>query len=73
MNKIANWLREASSSDDVEKIVTRCHVAAGEIERLEIKIADILREHDEFKQHVALLKARNALTVREQILERIKR
>ena len=35
MNKIANWLREVSTSDDVEKIISRCNVAAGEIERLE--------------------------------------
>jgi len=38
---MAIWLREASHSDCQDKLVNRCHAAAGEIERLERELQSI--------------------------------
>jgi hypothetical protein len=57
VNKIADWLREASDNEPLDKILVRCQVAAGEIERLEharnraINERDaVQKEFDKFRQ-----------------------
>ena len=35
VNRVAEWLREIGYSDNVDTILARCKVAAGEIDRLE--------------------------------------
>jgi hypothetical protein len=57
MSKISDWLREASCSDDADKLVKRCEVAAGEIERLEnenkkLRLELIRVEMDKIKTEV---------------------
>jgi len=38
---LQRWLREASSSDNIDSLVQRCHVAANRIDSLERALAEI--------------------------------
>ena len=52
MNKVSMWLRDASGQDAIDKILIRCEVAAGEIDRLQSLLDSQIQENEILNNHL---------------------